>query len=340
MTESDQAPGEAGGNRSQWLGFAIFWIGVLLYSPLREWASDRFVIEPAIKAAYAIDGGEPEFAPKALLDLLAEHPQNVKLLWTLGDLYRKQEHPLLAALYFRAVYSTRRRTGLTPPQLEVLDDWLPENSPADKDVRRQIDSLEEAFRQYEQEYHVGVIKYPESINGVLNHPANQHPADAGYLRPEYAVPCGPERPRCGSDFDFRSGKLWQALAEQRLTIVDASGGADCCVLRLDDPDLRPLDRVMEAEFMRDPDRMDSVYSNITQEGRRARLALMSRVMTKQHYVLGFAKRASDHFSEERPWTIWSWLRLLGWLLLALWIDSLVRDGIDKWRARRATAAAP
>ena len=335
MTEPDQGSDKPDANRSQWLAIVIFWIGVALYGPLRDGVVDRFVIDPAINEAYAVDGGHADFAPDGLVALLPSYPQNPKLLWALGDLYRQQERPLLAALYFHAIYHTERRTGLTPPQLQVLDEWLPDNSPADRDINHQIDALEEAFQQYESEFHVGVIDYPESINGVLNRPADQHAADAGYLRPAYAVPCGPDRPRCGSDFDFSSGRFWQALAAQKLTIADTRGGSDCCVLSLTDPDLRPLDKVMEDEFMRDPDRMDRVYSNITQEGRRARLALMSRVLAKQHFVLGFAKNADHYFSEETPWTIWSWLRLIGWFVFALVIDSLIHDGIAKLRNRRA-----
>lgn len=335
MTETAQGPGETDASRSHWLAFVIFWLGALLYSPLREWAVDRFVITPAIEEAYAVDGGRLESAPDGLLALLPDYPQNQKLLWSLGDLYRKQEHPLLAALYFRAIYHTNRRTGLTPPQREVLEEWLPRNSPADKDVIRQIELLEEEFQKYENEYHVGVIDYPESINGALNRPANQHPAGAGYLRPRYGVPCGPDRPRCGSDFRFSTGRFWAGLVEQELKIKDDRGGGDCCTLRLDDPDLRPLDQVIEDEFLRDPDRMDRVYSNTTQEGRRARLALMSRVMTKQHYVLDFADGADASFSEERPWTGWSWALLVGWFVFSFFADELIHGGIDKLRGRRA-----
>jgi len=277
---------------------------------------------------------DPEGAAKDLTELLPKYPQNVKLLWTLGDIYRKQERPVLAALYFRAVMHTHRRTGLTPPQLQVLDEWYPQASPADRDVARQIAQLEQDYQAYEDEYHVGVIAYPESINGVLNRPANQHAADAGYLPPISAVPCGPDKPRCGYHFRMGSGRFWQSLAEQKLTISEELGGSDCCVLRLDDPDLRAFDRVMEAEFMRDPERMDSIYSTTTQEGRRARLALQSRILVKQHFVLEFADHADKNFSEERPWTIWSWVLLIGWLIVSLLLDEMIRAGIARLRGRR------
>lgn len=334
---ADSTKDSAGENPS-WIPIVLFWIGIGLYhSGIDDWFRDRYVVQPALTAAFDMKArGGDEIALAMMLEQLPKNPKNPKLLWALGNIHTKMDRPVLAAFYFKALERTGKSSTLDPQWLSFTSEWQNYENPARTKVREDEERLESELQQFERDYHVGAIEHPEAINPVLRLPAANAGAIAGYIPPEYPVRCGPDRPRCGNALHVETGNFWNAVETQSIRINDPKGGPDCCSLSLDDPDLRSLD-VVEAEFSMNPEMMDGRLSTATQEGRRVRLAFSSRVLLKQRLVLNFVERADTSPPPDPGWTVWSWAKLIGWLIAVFFLTTFIEDWLERLRLHRSTA---
>lgn len=341
MSPNEEPPKPGAGDKLSWLPIVLFWIGVGLYhSGIDDWFRDRFFVQPALTKAFDLKSrGGAEIALDLLLEQLPNNPRNPKLLWALGNTYTSMDRPVLAAFYFTALERTGQSSRLDPQWIAFTTEWQSFENPAIKTARRDEERLEAERKQFERDYNGSVIEHPASINSVLSLPAVNAGALAGYIPPDHPAPCGADRPRCGYALDAATGNFWNALETQAIRIDDPRGGPDCCSLSLDDPDLRSLD-VAEAEFSLNPEMLDGRLSTATEAGRRVRLAFASRVLLKQRLVLDFIAKANTAPPPDPGWTIWSWAKLIGWIVVVFLLSGMIEDWLDRRRSRRATVKMP
>lgn len=326
------------------LPIVVFWVGIGLYQiPVVDIYRDRFQVRPAIAEATELKAkGGGEVSEQILLEHLPDNPRNARLLYSLANFYEYTDRPVLAAFYFHALEHSGRKHDAGPQAVEASRKWLYDDNPAARQLTLDIAQLDKQRAEFERDYRKQVVEHPAELQPVLSVPAANPSVGAGYIPPEFPVACGPDRPRCGYGFDARSGRLWETLPALKLRFQDKRAGARCCELSLEDPDLRSLD-VAEADFMMNPELMDGRLASDTEEGRLVRLAFASRVLMKQKLVLDFIGE-SDNSLPPKPWTVWSWVLLVGWFvgtfLISSWIDDLIGRFKDRRRLHEPSASPP
>jgi hypothetical protein len=320
--------------------FAVFWAGILVYSNYAESIWDHLFLDPAISQAEAFEaqGRLPE-AQDLLLTKAKDYPQNPKLLWALGDYYTKADSPVLARFYFQALTHVDAK-DLDPERVAFAKTWQGDATDVQREVQEEVDALKSKHRSSG-----AGTAFPDSVNGMLNEPAAKLDITAGYFDPDYPIAATCDNgARCQRGFGFGGGNLWQAIASQRLAIDYPYGGKDCCTLALDDPNLRSLG-VVEGEFLQKLQTMGDQYAPDSAASEAALLAFRARVLAKQRYVLGFLDGASTAAPPPPPYSaLWStvrfWGLLIGWFLFVFVVRDLLEGRVAKWREASGARAKP
>ena len=119
---------------------------------------------------------------------------------------------------------------------------------------------------------------------MLGEPAESEAGATGYV--QLALSC--DGLWCSSTFE--RADLIAAMGSGRLSIDFPKGGAGCCSLSLDDPDLRPMETNV-AEFVARRKAAGKGAPEASAEGMNALLSLRQRVLLKQSYLVTFAAAA-------------------------------------------------
>lgn len=337
MAEDDKP---ASGDGRSWIPIVLFWLGVgVYYSGIDDWLRDRFQVQPAMaRAAELKASGGAEPALDILLEQLPANPENPKLLWSLGNTYTSLDRPVLAALYFQALERTGKSSQVDSLWLDYTSEWRQYENPARKQVRKDEEQLAADFASFQRDYESKILEHPADINAVLALPAANPGPAAGYIPPEHPASCGPAEPNCGYGLDIGRATFQSAIINQSIRIEDPRGGRDCCTLKLDDPDLRSLS-VAEEEFVTEANMIEGRLATDTEEGRRLRLAFGSRALLKQQLVLDFIESSDKNAAPDPGWTIWSWVKLIGWFALVMFLTTYIEDLLDRGKARMAKKAS-
>jgi hypothetical protein len=330
----DEKP--ASGDGRSWIPIVLFWIGIgVYYSGVDDWLRDRFQVQPAVASANELKArGGDEPALDILLEQLSSNPENPRLLWSLGNFYLSMDRPVLAALYFQALSRTGKASEVASLSPDFASDWQQYENPARKQVRKDEEQLAAELANFQHDYDGDVIEHPADINAVLNLPAANPGPGAGYIPPEHPASCGAAEPNCGYGLDTGRAIFQSAIVKQTIRIEDPHGGRDCCTLKLDDPDLRSLS-VAADEFVAQGHMIEGRLATDTEEGRRLRLAFGSRVLLKQQLVLDFIEHSDQNAAPDPGWTVWSWVRLIGWIACVVVLTSFIEGFLDRRKARKA-----
>jgi hypothetical protein len=267
----------------------------------------------------ALTTGRSGDALQSSLRLLRADPDDPRLIYFVAGAYWELDQPLLADFYTAAYLKSARRKD--PEQLRRLSELLAEDERAwpylagagfssRMALGALIDSLdlepvkkagiklgaEGAATGMEQQFEVDKQLFYSLPKGwqktsalppaqVLGEPADSEAGATGYVRLA-AASC--DEPWCASIFEHAD--LTAAVRSGRLAIDFPNGGAGCCSLSLDDPDLRPMETIV-TEFLARRQAAGKGAPEASAEGMNALLSLRQRVLFKQSYLLSFAAAA-------------------------------------------------
>ncbi len=280
----------------------------------------HFVVTPRLATAEdALTTGRSGDALQSSLRLLRADPDDPRLIYFVAGAYWELDQPLLADFYTAAYLKSARRKD--PEQLRRLSELLAEDERAwpylagggfssRMALGALIDSLdlepvkkasiklgaEEAATGMEQQFEVDKQLFYSLPKGwqktsalppaqLLGEPADSEDGATGYVQIA-AASCG--EPWCASIFEHAD--LTAAVRSGNLAIDFPKGGAGCCSLSLDDPDLRPMETIV-AEFLARRQAAGKAAPEASAEGMNALLSLRQRVLFKQSYLLSFAAAA-------------------------------------------------
>jgi len=283
------------------------------------WA--RLFVTPQLAPAEdALTSGRSGDALQDALRILRADPDDPRLIYFVAGAYWNLDQPLLADFYTAAYLKSSRRKD--PEQLRRLSGLLAEDErawpylngagftsrmalgalidsldlePADKarikagaeqsdaGMEKQFDADKRLFYSLPKGWQKAPALPPAQ---VLEEPADSESGATGYIQLGASTSCG--EPWCSSLFE--RADLTAAIRSGRLAIEFPKGGADCCSLSLDDPDLRPIETIV-AEFLARREAAGKDAPAASAEGMNALLSLRQRVLLKQSYLLSFAAGA-------------------------------------------------
>jgi hypothetical protein len=323
-----QARRKAGRSRLQDLGaiasvmlLVILWMarGNIYNLGYDLWS--HFVVARRLAPAEdALTTGRSGDALQSSLRLLRADPDDPRLIYFVAGAYWELDQPLLADFYTAVYLKSARRKD--PEQLRRLSQLIADDERAwpylagagfssRMALGALIDSLdlepvkkagiklgaEDAAGGMEQQFAVDKQLFYSLPKGwqkapalppaqVLGEPAESEAGTTGYVQLDAPVSC--DEPWCSSIFE--QVDLTAAVRSGRLVIDFPKGGAGCCSLSLDDPDLRPMETIV-AEFLTRRKAAGKGAPEASAEGMNALLSLRQRVLFKQSYLLSFAAAA-------------------------------------------------
>ncbi len=298
-----------------WTGrTSIYNVGYALWS--------HVVVAPHLAPAEdALTAGRSGDALQDALRLLRANPEDPRLIYFVAGAYWNIDQPLLADFYTLAYLKSARRKD--PEQLSRLSRLLAEDErawpylegagfksrravggligslglgvgqeggiklgaeAAADGMKRQFEVDKELFYSLPKGWQKAPALPPAQ---VLGGPADSEAAATGYVQ----LALSWRGLWCSSRFEHAD--LTAAVGSGRLDTDFPKGGAGCCSLSLDDPDLRPMETIV-AEFVARRKAAGKGAPEASAEGMNALLSLRQRVLIKQSYLLTFAAAARTH----------------------------------------------